>query len=64
MIKVIAHGKFRKHTCSECGCEFSYEREDMRYVTTEINDSEWRVACPDCGTEDVVEGGFAWDRGE
>ena len=64
MIKVITHGRFRKHTCSECGCEFSYEKEDLHYVQTAINDCEWRITCPECGKEDVAKGRFAWDGGE
>ena len=42
MIKVIKHGKteFRGY-CSRCGCEFTYELEDITLSAF--------VVCPDCG---------------
>jgi len=56
-IKVITHGKkpkFKK-ICSNCGCEFEYEQEDI------VTDYNWNltlsyprrikrvIICPDCG---------------
>ena len=42
MIKIIKHGKkeFRGY-CSRCGCEFTYELEDVTLSAF--------VVCPDCG---------------
>lgn len=33
-------------TCSECGCVFTYEREDVRH--NYVSGGE-RVSCPHCG---------------
>lgn len=41
MIEVIKHGQKKfKATCTNCGCEFTYELSDI--VGS-------RVECPDCG---------------
>lgn len=54
MIKVIKHGqKEFTHTCSRCGCEFTYEDEDIRAEATLgaglRHSSPCYVICPDCG---------------
>lgn len=42
MIEVIKHGKKKfTATCSNCGCEFTYELSDMKPLGG--------VDCPDCG---------------
>lgn len=42
MIEVIKHGKKKfTATCSNCGCEFTYELSDMHPLGG--------VDCPDCG---------------
>ena len=33
MVKVIRHGKINKRTCSNCGCEFTFEKSDTDYET-------------------------------
>lgn len=41
MIEVIKHGKKKfTATCTNCGCEFTYEVEDIKLGS---------VTCPDCG---------------
>lgn len=43
MITVFKHGKTEfKKTCDNCGCEFSYEVEDV---------VDGKIACPDCHKE-------------
>ncbi len=42
MKKIIKSGKkIYSTTCSRCGCEFTYENEDINYVGS--------VTCPECG---------------
>ena len=56
MIKVIKHGQTEfTHNCSRCGCEFTYEYEDIhteaiRGLTTNSTTSRY-VVCPDCGNK-------------
>ena len=53
MIKVIKHGQTEFNaTCGRCGCEFTYEYEDIQNeaVRSLTNYSNTRyVKCPDCG---------------
>lgn len=43
MIEVIKHGKKKfTATCSNCGCEFTYEVEDIH---------DGKIICPDCHKE-------------
>ena len=53
MIKVVKHGQTEfEHTCSRCGCVFTYEHEDIQSeaVRSLTNYSSARyVKCPDCG---------------
>ncbi len=56
MIKVIKHGQTEfTHTCSRCGCEFTYEYEDIH--TEAIRGLAYNsttscyVVCPDCGNK-------------
>lgn len=43
MIEVIKHGKTKfTATCANCGCEFTYEVEDI---------VDGKIACPDCHKE-------------
>lgn len=42
MKKIIKSGKkIYQKTCSRCGCEFTYENEDINYIGN--------VSCPECG---------------
>ena len=52
MIKIIKHGKTEfTHTCSRCGCEFTYEYEDIKINTGNISTAIaiHYITCPDCG---------------
>lgn len=50
MIKIIKHGqKEFTHTCSRCGCEFTYEYEDIKFTSTLTSTFNKTVTCPDCG---------------
>ena len=45
MIKIIKEGTRKIAKCQNCGCEFSYEREDV------LRDPVWvgnYVKCPQC----------------
>lgn len=45
MIKIIKEGTRKIAKCQNCGCEFSYERED---VLVDPIRREKRVNCPQC----------------
>lgn len=48
MIKIIKSGKKEFHAiCPNCGCEFTYEKEDFN--GTDYDGVEY-VKCPECGT--------------
>lgn len=45
MIKVVKHGyKGYSTVCYKCGCEFTYELEDIK---------EGYVSCPDCNEKSL-----------
>ena len=49
MIKIIKHGQTEFNcTCSRCGCEFTYEHEDITLTSF--------VVCPDCGEHCYIGG--------
>lgn len=61
MIKVIKHGqKEFTHTCSRCGCEFTYEYEDIHSEAirglTDYSSTRY-VICPDCGNKCCINTG-------
>lgn len=52
MIKIIKEGTREVAKCEYCGCEFSYEDEDIQHV----NHGYMKyVVCPQCKKELVVE---------
>ena len=58
MIKIIKEGTRKIEKCQNCGCEFSYEEEDIEKDGTLLNNSvflgkTW-VVCPQCGKEIVL----------
>ena len=61
MIKVIKHGQTKfEHTCSRCGCVFTYEHEDIQSeaIRSLTNYSSTRyVICPDCGNKCYINAG-------
>lgn len=48
MIKIIKHGNKRTVECKECGCVFTYEKEDVTTEQTGMNEYTSYVMCPDC----------------
>ena len=59
MIKIIKEGTRKIEKCPNCGCEFSYEREDIEKYGFFANNSlvigKTLVVCPQCGKEIVLE---------
>jgi len=65
MIKIIKRGTRKTAICENCGCEFSFEPEDIKrannagYVITktsiEIRSAQNYVECPQCKEEVIVE---------
>ena len=65
MIRILKEGKPQKYitTCSECGCEFEYELEDVKIeysicLTSYPGKYNTYVICPCCGTpihHDIVQ---------
>ena len=52
MIRVIKHGRYRTCSCYNCGCIFTFEKEDVK-----VEDGfEYKrfVECPDCGERNTV----------
>ena len=45
MIQIIKKGTRKIEKCPTCGCEFSYEREDL---CMDPISKEWIVNCPQC----------------
>lgn len=59
MIKIIKEGTRKIAKCPNCGCEFSYEEEDIEKDGLLVNNSvfigkTWAI-CPQCGKEIVLE---------
>ena len=61
MIKIIKRGTREIQECSQCGCLFSYEQEDIK---KDINDnfkmglshySKKYIICPQCKNEVTLE---------
>ena len=48
MIKILKHGDKRTIECKECGCIFSYEKEDVTTEQIGMNEHMSYVQCPDC----------------
>ena len=59
MIKIIKPGTKRTTTCDNCGCQFSYENEDVRHeeVCKNMKNISIRevVRCPQCHHQCIVE---------
>ena len=43
--QIIKNGKYNIITCSDCGCEFVFEKTDI--------EESGKVICPQCGTENI-----------
>lgn len=48
MKRIIVHGNKRVKECNECGCVFTYEKEDVNTEQTGMNEYITYVSCPDC----------------
>ena len=59
MIKIIEPGTRTITKCTECGCKFSYENEDIEKDGLLANNLVYIgkifVVCPQCGKEIVLE---------
>ena len=63
MIEIIKHGTKKVTKCKHCGCEFSYEEEDLKYLNYQKDKFESGikagykryVTCPQCEKEIIVE---------
>lgn len=62
MIKIIKPGTRKNEVCERCGCEFSYEAEDIQSET--VSPLEWGesvfkhpryVECPQCNNKIYLE---------
>lgn len=61
MIKIIENGTVppsRKMQCQNCGCIFSYQREDMEHGVSIQN----FIYCPQCGKKIIVDSWFAGEE--
>ena len=58
MIKIIKPGTRRITECAECGCKFSYEKEDIKvsglYSMDQLQTRKSYVECPKCHKEIVL----------
>ena len=48
MIKIIEHGTIERKRCENCGCLFSYEKEDIEHCDFINYDY---IICPQCKDE-------------
>ena len=58
MIKIIEPGTRKIIKCTECGCKFSYENEDIEghelYLVDLLLAGISYIECPQCGKEIVL----------
>ena len=58
MIKIIEPGTRRIIKCTECGCEFSFDEDDIKgyklYVVDPLAVREPYIECPQCGKEIIL----------
>lgn len=54
MIKVIKHGRYRTCSCYNCGCIFTFEKEDVKVEQAGMNEYKRFVECPDCRERNTV----------
>ncbi len=60
MIHIIENGTKQKTQCSECGCIFSFEKEDIEIIGNyhphkEYNSMRKTIKCPQCNNVIVLE---------
>ena len=49
MIKILNDGYPRACHCPVCDCFFTYEKSDILFIQTDVNEHQRFVYCPDCG---------------
>lgn len=57
MIKILEHGTIQKKRCEDCGCLFSYEKEDVEHKNNKLDPLLGRydyVTCPQCKKEITI----------
>lgn len=57
MIKIIKEGTRKKCTCDECGCYFSYEKEDVKIekINGGFGGEKLIIDCPQCNIEILLD---------
>lgn len=60
MIHIIENGTKQKTQCSECGCIFSFEKEDIEIIRNynpykEYNSIRKTIKCPQCSNVIILE---------
>lgn len=60
MIHIIEKGTKQKKQCSECGCIFSFEKDDIEIISNynpyqEYNSIRKTIKCPQCSNIIVLE---------
>ena len=53
-IKIIQLGRLRKCACFNCGCIFSFEREDTKEELVGISEYATCVECPECEERNII----------
>nr|DAO78690.1 MAG TPA: zinc-ribbon domain protein [Caudoviricetes sp.] len=61
MIKLIKHGNHRTCSCYNCGCIFTFEKEDVTTEDLGKNEYVTRVQCPDCRKMNTVNLTGGWN---
>ena len=58
MVRIIKPGTRQIAVCDDCGCEFSYEKEDVQFRGCDPLRPNWHqyfVICPQCHKEKILE---------
>lgn len=58
MIRIIEPGTKQIAVCEDCGCKFSFEKEDVQFRGNDPLRPNWHkhfVLCPQCHKEKVLE---------
>lgn len=53
MIKILKPGTRQIVTCEKCGCEFSYEQDDVE-MKCKLGNERYYVSCPMCAERILV----------
>ena len=62
MKKIIKPGNVGRAACASCGCEFTFEREDV--VFGNQFDPDNLVECPCCGKKIVIDSSIIPKKGD